>query len=338
MTSPKLSIIIPVFNLEKYIAATLDNIFSQSFADFEVIAVNDGSTDSSGTILDTYAAREARLKVIHKANGGVTSARLRGVQEANGEYIGFVDGDDTIDEDMYELLVANAEKYDADISHCGYKMVFPSRTDLYHGSGKIIEQNTFVGLKDLLDGSLVEPGLCNKIYRKALFEDILNGNCAFDTGVRINEDLLMNYFLFKASSHSVFEDVCKYNYIVRAGSAANSDFKPYKLTDPIKVAQIIKKDAASCPELKTVINRMYSVRLISAAIFYSEKSPDIIQPIKKDAQKKLRAFVVEFCKNSSESQVKKVFVCLAAFAPETYRIIHRLYRKIKGTDKIYEIS
>ena len=112
----KISIIIPAYNIEQYIGATLDSVLAQSYSNLEVIVVDDGSRDGTGNVIDRYAQKDHRIIAIHKENGGVTSARLRGVAEASGEWIGFVDGDDYIEPQMYERLLENALKYNADIS------------------------------------------------------------------------------------------------------------------------------------------------------------------------------------------------------------------------------
>lgn len=225
----KISIIVPAYNIETYLARTLDSVLAQTYRNIEVIVVNDGSKDGTGAVLDHYAAQDHRVKAIHKENGGVTSARLRGVAEATGEWIGFVDGDDLVEPDMYERLLENALKYDADISHCGYRMVFPSRVDYYHNTGKLVEQDHDAGLRDLICGSFVEPALWNKLYRRALFTGITE---KMDFSIKINEDVLMNYWLFKASRKSVYEDFCPYHYILRPGSAATSKLNEHKLRDP----------------------------------------------------------------------------------------------------------
>ena len=137
-----ISIIIPAYNIENYISTCLDSLLAQTYRDLEIIVVNDGSKDGTGAIMDTYAARDSRIMAIHKENGGVTSARLCGVKAATGDWIGFVDGDDIIEPDMYERLMANAVKHGADISHCGYRMVFPSgKVDYYYNTGRIVEQD-----------------------------------------------------------------------------------------------------------------------------------------------------------------------------------------------------
>ena len=172
----KISIIIPAYNLEDYLGATLESVLAQTHRTIEIIVVNDGSKDGTGAVADRYAQKDSRVRVIHKENGGVTSARLRGVAEATGEWIGFVDGDDLVEPWIYEHLLKNALKYTADISHCGYQMVFPNRVDYYYNTGRLVQQDRASGLNDLIRGQFVEPGLCNKLYRRELFEPLLKEN------------------------------------------------------------------------------------------------------------------------------------------------------------------
>ena len=124
MMSDLISVIVPVYNLENYIVRTLDSILSQTYKNIEVIVVDDGSTDSSAKIIDDYAdLHRDVIKILHIKNSGVSVARMKGVLAAKGDWIGFTDGDDVIEPDMYERLFDNAQKYNADISHCGYQMV-----------------------------------------------------------------------------------------------------------------------------------------------------------------------------------------------------------------------
>ncbi|MBA1325633.1 glycosyltransferase [Enterococcus faecium] len=111
-----MSIIVPVYKVEKYLRKCVDSILAQTFTDFEVILVDDGSPDNSGKICDEYAEKDNRVRVIHKENGGLSSARNAGIDVARGKYLGFVDSDDYIDEDMYEILYENLKIHDADIS------------------------------------------------------------------------------------------------------------------------------------------------------------------------------------------------------------------------------
>ena len=114
----RISIIVPVYNVEKYLKKCVDSILGQTFTDFELLLIDDGSTDNSGSICDELAKTDNRIKVIHKENGGLSDARNIGIEVAKGDFIGFIDSDDYIDEDMYAFLYNNILKYDAELSMC----------------------------------------------------------------------------------------------------------------------------------------------------------------------------------------------------------------------------
>ena len=246
-----ISVIVPVYNVAADLSRCLDSILAQSYPGIEIIAVDDGSSDISGEILDKYAAAQPNIRVIHKENGGVTSARLRGVAEASGEWIGFVDGDDAIEPDMYKRLLHNALEYDAEISHCGYQMVFPDgRVNYFHNTGYFAKQDRTMALRELLSGKRIEPGLCNKLFHQSLFKDL-----TMPLDIRINEDLLMNYYLFSAAKQTVFDDWCPYHYIVRNSSSSRAKLNEHKIYDPIRVKELIRQTASD--ELQEDARRVY---------------------------------------------------------------------------------
>lgn len=170
----KISIIIPAYNVEKELSRSLDSALDQTYPYIELVIVDDGSSDGTGAIADRYAEQCTWIKVIHQENQGVFQARLNGIKQASGEWIGFLDADDEMEPEMLEVLMENAVKYNADISHCGYQMVFPSRVDYYHNTGKLVKQDHNRGLIDLLEGTFVEPGLWNKLYRRTLFDSLFS--------------------------------------------------------------------------------------------------------------------------------------------------------------------
>ena len=333
MTLPLISVIIPAYNIESLLSATLDSVLAQTYENIEVIVVNDGSKDGTGAVIDGYTARDRRIKSIHTENGGVTSARLRGVAESTGEWIGFVDGDDTIEPDMYHRLLENALKYEADISHCGYRMVFPSRVDYYYNTGRLVEQDHDTGLCDLITGGFVEPALWNKLFRRSLFEGLEN---KMDFSFKINEDVLMNYWLFKASQHSVYEDVCPYLYVVRQGSAANSRLNVHLLQDPIKVTKTILDDAGEA--LRPVVLARLTRQLISAASMSAEEQPELILPFRKECRRELRQRLGKILCCPGMGRKLKLMALVAAVWPYGYGLVHKLYARISGMDKKYEIS
>lgn len=120
-----LSVIVPVYKVEPFLKRCVDSIIHQTYKNLEIILVDDGSPDNCGAICDEYANKDDRIKVIHKENGGQSSARNVGIAIAKGDYIAFVDSDDWIDSDMYETLIGLAEKYDADIAEGSYRFYRP---------------------------------------------------------------------------------------------------------------------------------------------------------------------------------------------------------------------
>lgn len=336
MNDIKISIVVPVYNLEKYIENTVQSICNQTYRNLEIILVNDGSQDATPKLLDQLAMKDNRIKVLHKENGGVTKARLAGVEVASGEWIGFVDGDDYIEPDMYEKLLNNAVKYGADISHCGYQMVFPSRVDLYYGTGRLVEQDKKAGLKDLVEGLFVEPGLWNKIFYNTLLKEFLKEN-TMDTSIKINEDLLMNYYLFKKSKKSIYEDWCPYQYILRENSTATSKMNKHKLEDPLKVLKIIKEDTDD-KEIENIIDSRIIMNLVNLATLSLNKDGEeaLIKPYRFEARKELRNFLNTVNKDIIST---KLFwkAKMAVMCPSGYSFLHNIYSIIKGTNKRYEV-
>lgn len=332
----KISIIIPAYNIEQYLSNTLDSVLAQTYSNIEVIVVNDGSKDSTGAVIDEYAARDTRIKAIHKENGGVTSARLRGVAEASGEWIGFVDGDDYIEPEMYQRLLDNAMEYHADISHCGYQMVFPhGLVDYYYNTGRLVKQDKISGLKDLISGAFIEPGLCNKLFHKSLFYRLINGD-KLPRDIKINEDLLMNYWLFKAADVAVYEDICPYHYVLRKGSAATSRLDEHKLRDPLKVIHLILADAEK--ELYPVIIPRLTRLLITGATMPLGTQKGLIGPYRKETRKELRQRLWNLLTGNACDVKLKVMALWAAVWPASYGWVHRGYARISGIDKKYNLE
>lgn len=335
MNENKISVIVPVYNIENYIEKTVESIRNQTYKNLEIILVDDGSSDNSGRILDEIAAKDSRIQVIHQENGGVTSARIAGIKIATGDWIGFVDGDDFIEPDMYQRLLENALKYSAQISHCGYQMVFPSRVDYYYNTGRLVQQDKLTGLYDLLDGSFIEPGLCNKLFHKTLFHSLLHEGL-IDLSIKNNEDLLMNYYLFKAASASVFEDICPYHYILRKGSAATSKVNEHKLYDPIKVQKLILDDVRENEILSNVIfGRLASFYINGASMTNPEGEAFIDEYIKMCHQELKKIKEPFFTGNRSKISIIRFRMC--SFSPALYRIFHKFYAKARGTDNKYEV-
>ena len=179
---PKLSVIVPVYNTEKYLRECIVSILAQTFTDFELILVDDGSTDNSGAICDEYERSDTRIKVIHQANGGVTVARKHGLAASVGEYISFIDSDDTIEPNMYHDMLTEADIYNADIVYCDMvaetingRILIPCSDIRGLFADGQLEQQIYSNM--LFDFSKNEPGLslslCNKLIKSNILKSAL---------------------------------------------------------------------------------------------------------------------------------------------------------------------
>lgn len=221
----KISIIIPIYNAEKYLERCLNSITGQTLKNLEIILVNDGSTDKSEMICKNFAIKDNRIRIINIKKSGVSIARNIGINLSTGNWIGFVDADDCIENDMYEILYSNAIKYNVNISVCGYNRAFK-----YNG---IIELNKVVldtncvklNYKEAMESLLSNAkdfatANWNKLYKKNFIGDI-----RFDETITNGEDLLFNfYILSKNKKDVIFDKRKKYNYFFNEGSASIKKF------------------------------------------------------------------------------------------------------------------
>lgn len=321
MQEERISVIVPAYNDAPWLPRALDSLLAQTYENLEIIVVNDGSKDDTKTVLDGYAAKYDRIKAIHKENGGVTSARLRGVAEASGDWIGFMDGDDEIEPQMFARLMENAKAYAADISHCGHQVLFPNgRVGYVHNSKVLRQQDHLTGVKDLLDGGEVESSLCTKLFRKELFAGLESW---MDPAIKNNEDYLMNYYLFAQANSGIFEDVCPYHYILRQGSASYRQLNEHTIFDPIRVREKILQSCT--PELKEEAR----IALLRNCLFaYGQLSLNLdrrYDSYREKVRRQLKEQKEYFCLLSTRNRILANMVCTA---PWSFHLAYGLYVKL----------
>lgn len=209
-----ISIIVPIYNVEVYLKKCLDSIIHQTYQNLEIILVDDGSPDNCGKICDYYAQKDPRIKVIHQKNGGLSDARNTGLKQATGNLIGFVDSDDYIHENMFQMLFENLKKYQADIAVCGIQCVDKKGTVIQKNNQKeitILEKEE--ALYSLVASEKIVSVVWDKLYKKALWE-----NVQFPTG-KVIEDLATTYqVLEKADRIVIDERIGYYNLLQRKDS------------------------------------------------------------------------------------------------------------------------
>lgn len=245
--NPSISIIVPVYNVEEYLPRCIDSILAQTFTDFELILVDDGSPDNCGKICDEYAKKDNRIKVIHKENGGVSSARNLGMDNSSGQYITFCDADDCLHKQIYEILFYYAIKESSEIVVCNYKkftyleevksnVIDYKEREYACLSGKEAYEYISTPEKCQMFGSV-----CNKLFSANVISNI-----SFDTNLSYGEDLcFVLSVLFSAESVIVLDDMALYYYYTRPNSAMNTlqskQFYDFYLTK-IKIYEYIEKN------------------------------------------------------------------------------------------------
>lgn len=315
-----ISVIVPAYNVAPWIEKCLKSILVQTYKKLEIIVIDDGSTDETSKIIDGMAKIDSRIKAIHQENAGLVAVRNRGIGMAAGEYIAFVDADDTIEPDMYARLLHNAIMYQADISHCGICFCFPDGYEEPHyGTGNIIIQDNFVGIKDLLEGEFIEPTLCNKLYRASLLS-----NSCLDENVLNNEDLLRNYVLFKRAKKSVYEDFCGYRYFQREGSMSKACNEMLNIVSQvIRARKIIVEDASQeiYPyALKTWLNSI--INAINTLTYVNREAEKQFCRECRELLRKERKHLHYLIKR------QQLAARLILLSPMLHRLVYRVYKKL----------
>lgn len=218
---PLVSIIVPVYNIEKYISKCIESVLSQTFKDWELILVDDGSTDNSGKICDEYALKDNRIKVIHKENEGVTATRDKGVKEAQGEFLFFIDGDDYITDNALELFTNKQKENDTDLVRGNIYQVSENGEVLMN----YISPN-FSNVEEWIKYIIKNGGyICNNLIRKNLYNKYVN----IPNNITLCEDLLSSLQLGIGLELVSFIEEITYYYVQRISSAMHtSNKKPKK--------------------------------------------------------------------------------------------------------------
>ena len=223
----KISVIVPIFNVDKYLDRCIGSLSRQTYKNLEILLIDDGSKDNSGRICDDWAKKDKRIKVLHKRNGGVSSARNLGLRTATGSKIGFVDPDDFVDETMYEKLLAKMKEDKADIVMCGFKNYYPDDNTV-----KVEEYNLKTATAETLpqffvstnytfeEGTINTSNVMGSIWRALFTKEILKGKKF--RRLKFCEDLSFYMDVIKKNTKLSYLDEHLYYYVKRQGSALST--------------------------------------------------------------------------------------------------------------------
>lgn len=253
-----LSIIVPVYNVEKYLEECVQSLLNQTYQDYEIILVDDGSTDSSGKICDMMAEHSSKIRVIHKENGGLSSARNAGLKAARGRYMGFVDSDDYILPTMYEKLIYVMRKYRAQIASCKhFDFCMNSTLKEKNADIKITQDQVKVCNKREIFKLLFTHRISESVWDKLYSADLLK-DCHFAEG-EINEDTSFVFHLLDKASKTVVIDQELYGYRTRQGSITKSGYsEKFRVVEP-HLNEIKCSIVQRYPEMIPYLNHFYSI-------------------------------------------------------------------------------
>ena len=317
-----ISVVIPAFNAEKTISKCIKSILNQSYSNLDIIVVNDGSTDNTEKITKKIISEDKRVRLFTIKNQGVSHARNFGIDHAEGDFITFVDSDDYIDQEMYEMLLRLMEKHKVKIAHCSYKSVLETGETLsiVGNHGRIVEQNHDDALRCIIEGKLFIGGLCNKLYSYDLFQ-----SHRLDESIKINEDILLNFQLFSQVEKSVYCDYPYYNYLNHQGSSTHVTSYVQKSEEAVYVSKRILELSKGHPYQLSAEKRVAMSLLGLYGSYISDKNKDNSLK-RKEVVKELKEY-----KNRGLISSKKDLIRfnLYRFIPDLYLMGYSIYDKFR---------
>lgn len=299
----KVTVIIPVYKAEKYIKRCIESVTTQTYENLEIILIDDDSPDNCPQICDDWAKKDSRIKVLHIENNGAANARNQGLKIATGDYIGFVDSDDYIDNDMYDYLVSLLENNDADISVCSYQI-----NDAERGEDSVSVLDHSDALKWVVTGDYLCGVLWNKLYKRDFVTDIEMPD------LKYCEDLVFNYFAFKNAAKVAVGGLKPYHYFQNTGSSIHENFGVSNY-DAITARRIILNDVEHLEmDHKEIYNNALRSFILSCYVFISRSIRcNACWELAKKARREIVAFKQDILKRKSFSvkdKLKTIIICM----------------------------
>ena len=327
-----ISVIIPIYNAEKYLSRCLDSVTCQSYKNLEIILVDDGSIDNSGILCDEYASKDDRIVVIHIKNSGQSVARKRGLEIAKGDYIGFVDSDDLIHVDIFKVLLQQMLLFDADLSICGYKkfsndecenIVFTSRNDTLCNKHNVKCTNNEYALGECLSTKFYTASLWSKLFKKSILD-----NLDFPAGTEMEDWAVIVDIFLKCKKVVLLKDAYYY-YYQRENSTMHGDFKEKDLLLEsifVRNLDLIEHHFPSLyNQAKTNLtaNYFYVIdKMIKSAVVdkYNNEFNELVLKLKKEFM-----FIVF---KSKHHIVRKILYVVLMMNSRLYIVLYRILLKV----------
>ena len=319
-----ISVVIPVYRVEKYLERCVESVINQTYTNLEIILIDDGSPDNSGNMCDEYAKIDKRIKVIHKKNGGLSDARNVGIENSKGKYITFIDSDDYIEENYVEILYNTLKKYKVKIS--------VADNLIKYDSGKVINNSTYkeyiVTEKEALEKMLwgerdLDNGAWTKLYDITLFN-----NVRYPVG-RLYEDTATTYKIYDQCDYIAINSVPVYNYMKRKDSITQCEFNEKKLQLIVSVKEMTDFVSNKYPDLDIACERkMLWAYMSTLSQLATSKSGN------KKIENELIEYVMQHkktvLKNKKTPKRDKIGIFCLQFGFKFYKFIWNLYLQLYG--------
>ena len=230
MEQPLITVIVPVYKAENYLEKCIQGLLGQTYQNLEIILINDGSPDNSGTICDNFAKQDARIRVIHKENGGASSARNAGLDVMRGDYVGFIDSDDWIEPNMFEHMLDLLIRHDAQIAACGLQCDYGNGTTVFFNGNypqcaDVEVYSRIDALREAIIGRKITPSMCDKLLKASIFQ-----NLRFREGT-VNEDFELVPQCIELADTVVYDPLPLYHYVIDGESVTHGAFKKSRFTE-----------------------------------------------------------------------------------------------------------
>lgn len=319
MRKPLISVVVPVYNVEEYLRECLDSILNQNEGRFEIVAVNDGATDSSREILAEYASLDDRIRIVDQENMGLSGARNTGVAAAAGEYIAFVDSDDFVAPDYLSKMLENAEAHFSDISVCG-RAIYSDGISRHHErpgfSGRVLSPNEAV--RALNSYTSFDMSMCGKLFRAYLFEGI-----EFPLG-KNSEDQFVCYKLLLKARKTYYEDVPLYYYRYRVGSISRGSRVN---TFPIEASrEQLATLQNQCPELVYAGETSCFFSQVAVYNAFALRRCDLPEDVASAIRNEAASYLGSVLRNPDIPKTKKVQALVFIIARPLYKRIYLMQR------------
>ena len=319
-----ISIVVPIYNVEKYLNKCLDTIINQSYKDLDIILVDDGSPDNCGKICDDYAKKDKRIRVIHKKNGGLSDARNCGLEVAKGEYICFIDSDDYIELDMIDKLYTAICNENAEIAICGMMIEYENgkKIDKTIKNNKKIVMNKIDGLKMLNSFYLFDMATCDKMFKTNLFgQDI-----RYPIGKK-SEDFYTTYKLFYKSNKSVYIPDALYHYYQRENSISRnkSNINRSYIEGSINQLEFFKNNL---PNLTYIAESAYAFANIAYYNKFLDYKIKMSSLDKRKTKQEVKKYLNSIYNNEIISKQKKIQAMMFCKCLFMYNLIYNIKKII----------